>query len=111
MRSAASLLTLLAAILLVPDHAAGYAFIGSGTVSCEAWTAARRSPGGLDTAMHEQWVVGFLSGIGSMILGELDPLHGLDANAVYRWMDNYCRDHPAEKLEAAARAFIVEHPR
>jgi hypothetical protein len=111
MKSGASLAALLAATLLVPDQAAGYTLLGSGTASCEAWTAARRAPHELDAAMHEQWVVGFLSGIGSMILGELDPVHGLDADAVYRWVDTYCRNHPADTIEAAARAFIVEHPR
>jgi hypothetical protein len=106
-----SLAILLAATLLLPDHAAGYAALGSGTAPCEAWTAARRTPQGPDAAMHEQWVVGFLSGIGSMVLGELDPLHGTNADSVYRWMDIYCGSHPAETIEAAARVFIVEHPR
>jgi hypothetical protein len=61
--------------------------------------------------MQQQWVVGFLSGIGSMVLGELDPLHGVDATAVYVWVDKYCHDHPTETIEAAARVFIQEHPR
>jgi hypothetical protein len=46
-----------------------------------------------------------------MVLGELDPLHGLDAGAVYGWVDRYCGDHPAETIETAARVFIQEHPR
>jgi hypothetical protein len=61
--------------------------------------------------MQQQWVVGFLSGIGSMVLGELDPLHGVDAVAVYGWVDRYCHDHPTETIETAARVFIQEHPR
>ena len=46
-----------------------------------------------------------------MVLGELDPLHGVDATAVYVWVDKYCHDHPTETIEAAARVFIQEHPR
>ena len=111
MRCAVFLAASLAAAVLVPGQVAGYALLGSGDASCTAWTAARRTPRGLDAAMQEQWVVGFLSGIGSMVLGELDPLHGLKADAVYDWVNGYCRDHPAETIEAAARVFIQEHPR
>jgi hypothetical protein len=111
MRRAPLLAALLAATLVLSGHAAGYALLGSGTASCEAWATARRAPHGLDAAMNEQWVVGFLSGIGFMVLGELDPLHGLDAEAVYNWVDTYCRAHPQEKIEGAARVFIQQHPR
>ena len=99
------------ATLTASDHAMGYALIGNGTLTCGAWSQARRDPQGPATRMSEQWVVGFLSGIGSMVLGELDPLHGLQAEGVYDWMDNYCSAHPSETIEAAARVFIQEHPR
>jgi hypothetical protein len=96
---------------LLPGNASGYTMLGSGGASCETWTATRRTPPGRDAAMQQQWLLGFLSGIGSMVLGELDPLRGLDADAVYAWLDGYCRNHPAESIEAAARVFIQEHPR
>ena len=67
--------------------------------------------GRIDAAMQEQWLLGFLSGIGFMALGELDPLHGVPSEAVSGWVDTYCRGHPSETLETAARAFIQEHPR
>lgn len=108
----ALLVALIAAtVLLLPSHASGYSMLGSGGASCKTWTAARSAPPGLDVAMQQQWLLGFLSGIGSMVLGELDPLRGLDADAVYAWLDGYCRNHPAESLDAAARVFIQEHPR
>jgi hypothetical protein len=105
------MMTLIAGTLAVSQSAAGYTSIGSGAASCEAWVAARHAPNASETAMQQQWVVGFLSGIGSMVLGELDPLHGLDAAAVYGWVDRYCHDHPTETIEAAALVFIQEHPR
>lgn len=111
MRAAAFLMTLIAGTFAVSESVAGYTSIGSGATSCEAWAAMRRSPNAPETAMQQQWVVGFLSGIGSMVLGELDPLHGVDATAVYGWVDRYCHDHPTETIEAAARVFIQEHPR
>ena len=111
MRTAALFAVLLAGTLMLAEPAAGYVWTGNGTKTCEAWTAARKTPQGTDTQTNEQWVVGFMSGIGSMALGELDPLHGIDADGVYRWFDKYCRDHPPETIEAASRAFIQDHPR
>lgn len=110
MRAAAFLMALIAGTLAVSESAVGYTSMGSGATSCEAWVTARHSATP-EKAAREQWVVGFLSGIGSMVLGELDPLHGLDAGAVYGWVDRYCGDHPAETIETAARVFIQEHPR
>lgn len=104
-------MALIAGTFVVSRSAASYSSIGRGTTSCEAWATARLSPDAPETAMQQQWVVGFLSGIGSMVLGELDPLHGVDAIAVYGWVDRYCHDHPADTIEAAARVFIQEHPR
>jgi hypothetical protein len=111
MRAAAFLMALVVGTFAASGIAAAYTSIGSGATSCEAWAAARLSPNSPDTAMQQQWIVGFLSGIGFMVLGELDPLHGLDAKAVYGWVDRYCHDHPSETIELAARVFIQEHPR
>ena len=102
---------LIAATLVIPEEAVGYTTLGSASASCETWTTARRTPGGPAASMHEQWVLGFLSGIGFMMLGELDPLLSMDANEVANWVDTYCRGHPQDKLEAAAAGFIREHPR
>jgi hypothetical protein len=99
------------ATLVIADHALGYALLGNGALSCQAWTDARRDPHSPETPLSEQWVVGFLSGIGSMVLGELDPLRGLQAGSVYAWVDNYCGAHPSETIEAAARVFIQQHLR
>ena len=53
--------------------------------------------------MNEQWVTGFLSGIGFVGEDGADPLKGLDGNAVHAWIDNYCHAHPLEqKLSDAA---------
>jgi hypothetical protein len=61
--------------------------------------------------LNEQWVVGFLSGIGFMALGELDPLRGVDGQFVYDWVDGYCRNNPSETIADAAGRFIQQHPR
>jgi hypothetical protein len=83
------------------------AVIGVGLLSCGNWTAARRS--GVASG-PEQWVLGFLSGVGIADAG-YDPLRSVDAEGVWGWFDNYCGARPLEKIAAAAKAFIVAHPR
>ena len=81
---------------------------GLGTVSCGAWTTARHDKGAWG---YEQWVFGYLSGTADNLGGAVDPLRGLDKQAVWSWMDNYCRAHPLEKIYKASRVFLKEHPR
>ena len=82
-----------------------------GTASCDTWAADRRAPDQAAAIVDAQWVIGFLSGIGHMHLGELEPLHGTDAQHVWAWIDTYCRDHATGTIEDAAAAFAAAHPR
>lgn len=56
------------------------------------------------------WVLGFLSGVGWVHGGYLDPLNKLDAAAVLGWIDSYCAGHPLDSIAAAATAFVRAHP-
>lgn len=96
-----------------PQAAAAEKFtlIGAGVSSCGTWTADRSSPNGNGAALQdEQWVLGFLSAFG-FANPTANPLGGLDADAVWGWFDNYCRDHPLVKISQASYAFYLEHPR
>jgi hypothetical protein len=92
-------------------YAQQYHEIGMGTQSCGAWTAARRDPQDRATVATEQWILGFLSGIGYFASPETDPLRGVDADAVWAWTDNYCHTQPLEQISTAAAAFSNAHPR
>jgi hypothetical protein len=89
----------------------GATMMGLGNASCGSWTAARRAPrpGVPSPHEHEQWVLGFLSGIGAGGPG-MNPLNGVDGDAVWGWMDNYCQAHPLDKVRDAARTFALGHP-
>jgi hypothetical protein len=90
-------------------EATDFHMVGVGSSSCGSWTASR---GGQTTGIYEQWVVGFLSGVGYEGTGQGDdPLAGVDANGVWAWVDNYCRAHPLDQIVMAAKAFDREHPR
>jgi hypothetical protein len=58
----------------------------------------------------EQWVLGFLSGIGFKGQAEDNPLQGTDNDGVFAWIDDYCRAHPVENISDAASAFYHAHP-
>jgi hypothetical protein len=101
------LLTALA-VLCVDGRAHAYNLVGQGTLDCGNWTTLRQ---GRQALGLEQWVVGFLSGIGYE--GEThgdNPLKGVDADTVWTWMDNYCRDHPQATISSSVAAFDAQHP-
>jgi len=85
-----------------------YYALGLGNSSCGTWTAARRERQAFG---FEQWILGFLSGVGFQG-GErgIDPLNGVDAQAVWGWTDNYCQAHPLETIALAGAAFAHAHP-
>jgi hypothetical protein len=80
--------------------------IGAGNASCGLRTAARRDR---HAGYAEAWVLGFLSAVG-VTSSDKNPLRGVDAEAVWAWIDNYCRAHPLERLVESTEAFIIAHP-
>ena len=98
--------------LAVPGEAAAdYQMLGSGPQSCGAWTAARRFPNSTPALEAAAWVLGFLSGVGWVHKNGDDPLNGLDVEAVFGWLDNYCQTHPIDPLAVAAAQLAIEHPK
>jgi hypothetical protein len=91
----------------------GYQITGAGTVSCGTWTADRRYPNSVPALQDAQWVLGFLSGIGFLEdadkNGEINPLRGVNAEAVWAWIDNYCHGNPLDLVVEAAVAFSRFH--
>ena len=80
-----------------------------GDFPCEIWTAVRRDHTSL---AHEQWVLGFLTGVGYMGFADgIDPLKGTDANAVWGSIDTYCRANPRIRIADAAVAYFQAHLR
>lgn len=97
------------AVALMTSNATaeGFTIIGIGLDSCGSWTAARRDRHDLGPG---QWIFGYLSGMGWVAVHGVDPLNGLDGQAVLAWIDNYCRDHPLGDIASAGNAFAIVHP-
>jgi hypothetical protein len=110
MRIVVAGLVIIATGLCEAPPAAAYKLIGAGVDSCGTWTADRRLPQSFAAAQDEQWVLGFLAGIGFVGQGGDNPLDGLDADAVWAWFDNYCQANPLLHISQAAAAFYGAHP-
>lgn len=87
--------------------------MGMGNSSCGTWISARpHGSSSWQSLGFEQWVLGFLTGISAMgFMTKLDPLNGVDGEAIWAWMDNYCKAHPLENIGNAAIDFVGAHPR
>jgi hypothetical protein len=84
--------------------------MGAASESCSGWTTARQA-NNTRSWVNEQWVLGFLSGVGYVgHQNGLDPLNGMDEQGVVAWIDNYCREHSLDALVVAAVAFRQAHP-
>ena len=104
-------LAVLVALVVFCEAASAQSFhyIGTGGASCGEWTADRRFPDSLHSQADEQWVLGFLSAVGYAD-PDRDPLRGTDAQGVWAWADNYCRDHPTDTIIIASETFLRAHP-
>lgn len=107
----AALCCLFVPFVTLPVHAQQHSVFsarGAGTSLCEEWTTARADH---SAQGYEQWVLGFLSGISYMGLGELNPARAADADGIWSWTDTYCQVHPDQDIAKAATAFVAAHPR
>jgi hypothetical protein len=87
---------------------AEYMITGVGTAPCAQWVSARHDQ---KSGAFEQWVVGFLTGVGFAKSNEgVDPLRTMNAEGAWNWIDGYCREHPIGNISEAAGAFAQAHP-
>jgi hypothetical protein len=109
---AAAAIGLAAIVALSAANAAApntVAILGAGNSSCGTWTADRRNTNQFQANGDMQWVTGYISGIATQS-PDLDPLRGVDGDALIAWMDNTCQAHPLIRIVDAANLFIKEHP-
>ena len=56
---------------------------------------------------YQAWVFGFLSGIA--VMGGGDFLGPVDPKQVDRWMDQYCRKYPNNRIGEGASEFYLKN--
>ena len=88
--------------------AADIHMLGKGVAaSCGTWSAERKTQ---TTWLYAgNWVLGFMSGAAAAL--NRDFLDGLDSEAVFAWIDGYCRAHPLARVADAANRLLEERSR
>jgi hypothetical protein len=89
-------------------------YIGFSETPCATWTAERAKPS-LERFTNRQfmgermesWAIGFVSGSNWSSKGK-DELEGINADAVYSWLDNYCRQNPLDRFPTAVNRLAQE---
>jgi len=71
--------------------------------SCSSWTDAEQSS--VNHPTQYQWVAGFLSGLSLDFSEEIEQT---DIPSAVAWANNYCADHPSDKIMSAAEALAVQ---
>jgi hypothetical protein len=105
MQISRALAVLLAAGYFIGMPADAVTILGSGVYTCGKWVAERESDG-KPLLVKWGWVLGYLSGLASA--SQRDVLAPVDADSIALWMDNYCRAHPLDHVEFAARTLFDE---
>jgi hypothetical protein len=93
------------ALSQTPTH--DTSIIGFLKTSCGTWTQARTYP---QSESMEYWALGFVSGANSALsVVEPDFLKNVgDCNALFGWIDNYCRSKPLDLFPIAVANLVNE---
>lgn len=63
-----------------------------GSSTCEAWTKQRPK----QSKLLEAWMLGFVSGQAQ--IADIDIPKGITSDAIFVWMDKYCKKNPRQGL-------------
>lgn len=107
---------------------ADYWVYGAGSDSCGTWLqhrrnidASLRSTGNtwdgvtqvtgndmIPLALERGWVLGYVSGAGTILTGLNAGLAETDVDAIIAWTDQHCGGHPLDSLEQATATLLEE---
>jgi hypothetical protein len=83
------------------------AVLGQGNVSCGTWLEDRSSDGGQMARIA--WVLGYITAFnqyGSKPEGDVSG--GLSTEQITVWIDNHCKQNPADNVYRASAALVDE---
>lgn len=92
-------LVILVGVILIGFEPQSFAMmrknVGFADSSCGTWTTRRSDSHKFSylRAGMESWALGFVSGSNWNSAGK-DRLEGIDTDAIFSWIDNYCRQNP-----------------
>ncbi len=86
------------------DPSGNYANFGFGIKSCGVWVEAAA----MEQQVFNSWINGYLTAYSFWVEHGLGPVSkGADPTGARVWIDNYCQEHPLERIADAAEQLIV----
>ena len=99
-------LLLFSASLFAADEKGSYAIWGAGKKSCFSYSKARN---GEDDSNYRHYIFGYLTAYNTQATDTYRISGSKDLNAVFAWLDDYCKEKPVHGFDQAMVEFIVEH--
>jgi hypothetical protein len=91
-------------VLTARTAAEGQAVLGQGNVSCSSWLENHTR----DDA-RAAWILGYITGFNQYgSKPESDVSEGTTTEKMMVWIDDYCKNHPADNLYRASAALVDE---
>lgn len=106
MRAQLVLVALVLTISSARSQERNVALIGSGHLSCGAWTSRQNDR--VTRGEQEEWLWGFVSAYNWFVAGDGNVANGADGYGMAAWMNTYCQAHPMKFVVDGADALIAE---
>ena len=101
---AGSLLFVLTARIAAQEQAV----LGQGNVSCSSWLENHKSDD-VQGVARTAWILGYITAFNQYgSKPERDISEGKNTEEVMVWIDNYCKQHPADNVYRASAALVDE---
>ena len=95
-------------VLTVRIAAQDQAVLGQGNVSCSSWLENHRTDD-VQGAARTAWILGYITAFNQYgSKPERDVSEGKNTEEMTAWIDNYCRQHPADNVYRASAALVDE---
>jgi len=97
-------------ITIDAEDAGDFAVEGAGVKSCENYLSDKKKNAAMNY-INLNWAKGFVTGVNYVRMEEKKDSQlgaGLDLDALTLYLDNYCQDHPADKLSDASISLVNE---
>jgi hypothetical protein len=84
------------------------AVLGQGNISCSSWLENHRSDD-VQGAARIAWILGYITAFNQYgSKPKRDVSEGKNTEEMTAWIDNYCRQHPADNVYRASAALVDE---
>jgi len=81
---------------------------GNGVDSCGTWSKNHEHPDDWGALSEDAWVTGFITASDTTLGMTMAFGGGVDNNALFSWISQYCAAHSLDSVEVASSALVFE---